>query len=157
MGSIRGKAHPLPQTHTATVSTPVGRWNVTCMGSIRRKTHGALPRHTTNSEHTSGAMECYTLVRFAGKLTSCARNAHSKSQHSSGAMEEVSQTVQNANTHILRCQNHEHAHSSWSVHGSVQWGDECKFRARAEGEHTSLAVLSWILQPSKLATPLEAT
>ena len=26
MGSIRGKAHPLPNTHMETVSTPVGRW-----------------------------------------------------------------------------------------------------------------------------------
>ena len=26
MGSIRGKAYPLPQTHMATVSTPAGRW-----------------------------------------------------------------------------------------------------------------------------------
>ena len=40
-----------------------------------------------------------------------------------GEMEEMSQTVQNANTHKLRCQNHEHAHSSRSVQGSVQWGD----------------------------------
>ena len=32
-------------------------------------------------------------------------------------MEEMSQTVQNANTHILWCQNHEHAHSSRSVQG----------------------------------------
>ena len=63
------------------------------MGSIRRKTHVALPRHTTNSEHTSGAME------------------------------DMSGKVQNANTHILQCQNHEHAHSSRSVQGPVQWGD----------------------------------
>ena len=61
-------------------------------------------------------------VRFAGKLTPC-HNAHSKGQHSSGAMEDMSGKVQNANTHILRSQNHEHAHSSRSVQGSVQWGD----------------------------------
>ena len=35
-----------------------------------------------------------------------------------GAMEEISQKVQNANTHRLRRQNHEHAHSSRSVQGS---------------------------------------
>ena len=55
-----------------------------------------------------------------------AREAHSKSQHSSGAsgaMEETSGKVQNASTHILRGQNHEHAHSSRSVQGPVQWGN----------------------------------
>ena len=35
-----------------------------------------------------------------------------------GAMEELSQKVQNANTHTLRRQNHEHAHSIRSVQGS---------------------------------------
>ena len=35
-------------------------------------------------------------------------------------MEEMSGKVQNANTHILRRQNHEHAHSNRSVQGSVQ-------------------------------------
>jgi len=35
-----------------------------------------------------------------------------------GAMEEWSQKVQNANTHTLRRQSHEHAHSSRSVQGS---------------------------------------
>ena len=35
----------------------------------------------------------------------------------------MSGKVQNANTHSLQCQNHEHAHSSQSVQGSVQWGD----------------------------------
>eukprot|EP00964_Phaeocystis_antarctica_P046675 scaffold26994_cov83-Phaeocystis_antarctica.AAC.3 len=79
------------RTHKAhTVSPaglPAGRWNVTCVGSIRRKTHGALPRYTANSEHTIGAME------------------------------EMSGKVQNANTHNLRRQNHEQAHSSRSVQG----------------------------------------
>ena len=40
-----------------------------------------------------------------------------------GAMEELSQKVQNASTHILQRQNHEHAHSSRSVQGPVQGGD----------------------------------
>ena len=38
-------------------------------------------------------------------------------------MEDMPGKVQKANTHILRCQNHKHAHSSRSVQGSVQWGD----------------------------------
>ena len=38
-------------------------------------------------------------------------------------MEDMSGKVQNANTHSLQCQNHEHARSSRSVHGPVQWGD----------------------------------
>ena len=56
------------------------------------------------------------------KDTTALQAARARSS-SSGAMEEMPQTVQNANTHILRCQNHEHAHSSRSVQGSVQWGD----------------------------------
>ena len=57
MGSIRGKAHILPDNAHATVSISAGQWNVTCLGSIRRKTHAALPRYTANSKHTMGAME----------------------------------------------------------------------------------------------------
>ena len=49
-----------------------------------------------------------------GKAHPLPDTAHSTSQHFSGAMEEMSQTVQNANTHKLRRQNHEHAHSSHS-------------------------------------------
>jgi hypothetical protein len=41
-------------------------------------------------------------------------------QHSSGAMEELSQKVQNANTHILRRRrSHEHAHNSRSFKGAM--------------------------------------
>jgi hypothetical protein len=40
-----------------------------------------------------------------------------------GAMDEMSQKVRNANTHSLRRQNHEDAHSNRSVKGSVQGGD----------------------------------
>jgi hypothetical protein len=40
-----------------------------------------------------------------------------------GAMKEMSRKVQNASSHILRRQNHEHAHSSQSVQGPVQGSD----------------------------------
>ena len=40
-----------------------------------------------------------------------------------GAMDEVSQKVQNASTHVLQRQSHEHAHNSRSVEESVQGGD----------------------------------
>ena len=40
-----------------------------------------------------------------------------------GAMDEMSRKVQNASSHILRRQSHEHAHSSRSVQGPVQGGD----------------------------------
>ena len=75
---------PPLQAKSRARNVPSGRWNVTCVGSIRRKTHPALPQHNTNSEDTSGAME------------------------------EMSLKVQNANTHSLRRQSHEHAHSSHS-------------------------------------------
>ena len=81
-----------------------------------------------------------------------ATRTYGDGKHTSGAMEELLQKVQHASTHILRRQNHEHAHSSRSIQGSVQGG---KWRKRAEDEHTHAAVLLWILQPSKLATPLE--
>ena len=38
MGSIRGKAHRLPNTHMATVSTPVGQWRK-CLGKGRTQAH----------------------------------------------------------------------------------------------------------------------
>ena len=63
------------------------------MGSIRRKAH-ILPQ-----------------------------NAHSIGQYSSGAMEEMRQKVQNASTHMLRCQNHDCACNRRSVQGAVQRGD----------------------------------
>jgi hypothetical protein len=40
-----------------------------------------------------------------------------------GTMDEMSQKVRNANTHLLRRQNHEDAHSNRSVKGSVQGSD----------------------------------
>jgi len=40
-----------------------------------------------------------------------------------GAMDAMSRKVQNASTHRLGRKNHEHAHSSWSVQGSVQGGN----------------------------------
>eukprot|EP00964_Phaeocystis_antarctica_P063381 scaffold38033_cov69-Phaeocystis_antarctica.AAC.2 len=46
----------------------------------------------------------------------------------------MSQTVQNANTHILRSQNQEHAHSSRSVQGSVQWGAGRRFKECSKGK-----------------------
>jgi hypothetical protein len=38
MGSIRGKAHPLPRKHMATVSIPAGRW-MKVQGKGRRQAH----------------------------------------------------------------------------------------------------------------------
>ena len=51
------------------------------------------------------------------------QNAHSIGQYSSGAMEEMRQKVQNASTHMLRCQNHDCACNRRSVQGAVQRGD----------------------------------
>ena len=57
-----------------------------------------------------------------------------------GAMDEVSQKVQNANTHILRCQNHEHAHSSRSVQGPIQWGNGGNAAEGSKCEHSHAAM-----------------
>jgi len=91
-------------------------------------------------------------VQNASTHILCDEHAHSNRlvQGSvQGAMDEMSRKVQNASPHILRRQSHEHAHSSRSVQGPVQGGNDCK--------HTSSAVLSWMLQPSKLATPFLLT
>ena len=63
-----------------------------------------------------------------------------------GAMDESAGNVQNASTNILRRHSHEHAHNSRSVQGPVHGG-----------KHTYSSVLSWMLQPSKLATPSSPT
>ena len=57
-----------------------------------------------------------------GKAHRLPDNAHSNGQHFSGAMEEMSGKVQNASTHTLRRQRHEHAHNSRSVQVPVQGG-----------------------------------
>ena len=131
----------------------------------------------------NGAMERYTWVRFAGKLTPCHANIWRRSAYQrgdgtlhmssirrkahtqgilrtrkahgqiSGAMEDMPGKVQKANTHILRCQNHKHAHSSRSVQGPVQRGDGGFVWARAEGEHTKIAVLEYTLVLVSVAVP----
>ena len=40
---------------------------------------------------------------------------------------------------------------------TFQWGNGLKFRESSRCMHTPAAVLSWILESSKLATPLDAT
>ena len=61
-------------------------------------------------------MERYKWVQFARKLLPRPATTHRKTVSVPvGAMDKVSGKVQNANTHILRCQNHEDAHSSRSV------------------------------------------
>ena len=101
------------------------------VGSIRGKAH-PLPHNTqSNGQHTSGANQGRwrkRLGRFKMQaLTHC--NATFMSTRTAagqfkgqfkGAMEEMSGKVQNANTHILRRQNHEHAHSSRSVKGQFK-------------------------------------
>ena len=80
--------------------SPLGRW-MKCLGRFKIQALTHCDANVMSTRTTAGQFKC----------------------EFKGAMEEMSQTVQNANTHILRCQNHEHAHSSRSVQGSVQWGD----------------------------------
>ena len=73
MGSIRGKAHILPDTHTfgngQHTSGAMERY--AWVRYIRGKAHHLPKRTWSNCQYFSGAMECYTWVRFAGKLTGC--------------------------------------------------------------------------------------
>ena len=55
-----------------------------------------------------------------------------------GAMEDMSGKVQNANTHILGSQNHEHAHSSRSVQGPVSRGRWMKVQGKVQDASTHI-------------------
>ena len=72
-----------------------------------------------------------TLTYCDAKVMSTRTTAGQFKCQFKGGMEELSQKVQNANTHILRRQNHEHAHSSRSVQGSSM-GQRMKCRKRFE-------------------------
>ena len=71
MGSIRGKAHPLPQTHKVTVSTPVGRWNVT---------HGFDSRESSQAANTHIAKVSISVGRWMKVQGKGRRRAHVKSR-----------------------------------------------------------------------------
>jgi len=78
-----------------------------------------------------GRFKMQALTHWDAKITStCTAVGQFKGQFK-GAMEDMSGKVQNANTHILRRQNHEHAHSSRSVQGSSM-GQRMKCRKRFE-------------------------
>ena len=74
---------------------PSGRWRK-CLGRFKMQALTYCNAKVMSTRATAG--------QFKGQFK--------------GAMEEMPQTVQNANTHILQRQNHEHAHSSRSVQGS---------------------------------------
>ena len=57
-------------------------------------------------------------VRHSSNIDATALRIVRARSSSIGAMDEISGKVQNACTHMLRRQNHEHAHSSRSVQGS---------------------------------------
>ena len=62
-------------------------------------------------------------VRHSSNIDATALRIVRARSSSIGAMDEISGKVQNACTHMLRRQNHEHAHSSRSVQGPVQGGN----------------------------------
>ena len=74
-------------------------------------------------EEMSRGFKMQTLTSCDATFMSTRTAAGQFKGQSKGAMEEVLQKVQHASTHILRPQNHEHAHSSRSIQGSVQGGD----------------------------------
>ena len=120
-----------------------------------------------------------------GKAHILPDNAHSNSQHFSGAMVESSRNVQKANTLPHKTAHTKHTLSSagqWrkclgrlkmqaltpcdAEVVSTRTQQSISSRASSRGrwrkvqgkfKHTASAVLSWILQPSKLATPWDST
>jgi len=113
--SLSSKIHEHARSTAATVSSR-GQWNVTCVGSILRKTHIAAVSSVVMD--IAAFKVCHSFNIDATAL----RAARTRSS-TIGAMGEMSQKVQNASTHPLGRKHHEHAHSSWSVQGSVQGGD----------------------------------
>ena len=88
----------------------------TAAGQFKGQFKGAM-------EEMSRGFKMQTLTSCDATFMSTRTAAGQFKGQSKGAMEEMSGKVQNANTHILRSQNHEHAHSSRSVQGPVQGGD----------------------------------
>ena len=84
----------------STRNVPAGRWSK-CLGRFKMQTLTYCDATFMSTRTAAG--------QFKGQFK--------------GAMEDMSGKVQNANTHRLGSQNHEHAHSSRSVQGPVQWGD----------------------------------
>ena len=88
-------------------------------------------RHTGKSAGQAHRSSSVVMDIAAFKVSHCANTdvdattlqAEKARSASIGAMDEKSEKVQNANTHTLRHQDHEHAHSIRSVQGSVQGGD----------------------------------
>ena len=118
-------------------NVPSGRWR-TCQGRFKMQTLTYCSAKITSTRTAVGQfkgqfngrwkkrlgrfkMQALTLCDAEFKSTRTTAGQF-KSQFK-GAMEDKSGKVQKANTHILRCRNHKHAHSSRSVQGSVQWGD----------------------------------
>jgi hypothetical protein len=86
------------QAHSSrSVQGPVsrGRWRK-CQGRFKMLSLTYCGGQNREHAHSSGS-----VIQFKGQFN--------------GAMEEMSGKVQNASTHILRCQRHEHAHNSRSV------------------------------------------
>ena len=81
-----------------------------------------------------------TLTYCGPKITSTRTAVGQFKGQFSGAMEEMSQTVQNANTHKLRRQNHEHAHSSHSQFKDWFKGDGVKVWEGSKCKHSRAAM-----------------
>jgi 23S rRNA G2445 N2-methylase RlmL len=91
-------------TDGPTVSISVGRW-MKVQGKFK------VQAHITNKVVMDVA--AFKVSHCAGSdIDATALRAARARSASIGAMDEISQEVQNANTHILRRQNHEDAHSN---------------------------------------------
>ena len=106
--------------HMAMVSTPVGRWRK-CLGRFKMQNTHILwcqnHEHAHSSRSVQGPVQwgdgtLHAWVRFGARTHSVLPQHTANSEHTSGAMEDMSGKVQNANTHSLRRQSHEHAHTA---------------------------------------------
>ena len=158
MGSIRGKAHPLPRKHMATVSIPAGRWNVTHEFDSQESSHA---RHTAHTQGTRANQRGDGGHAREGSKGKHSHPAMSKSQ--ARAQQSVSSRASSTGRwRICLGKGRRRAHKNCSVRIHVGVGQRCRaidgdsptlqaksehvtFHrgdggndwARAEGEHTS--------------------
>jgi len=101
------------------------------------RTHKAHGQFSGAMEESLGRFKMQALTHWDAKITStCTAVGQFKGQFK-GAMEEMSGKVQNASTHKLRCQSHEHVHNSRSVQGTVQGGNGGNIAEGSKGEQSA--------------------
>ena len=135
-----GRITPRPASQKAERVRSIGQWRK-CLGKGRRRAH--------NNSGIVMDIAAFKVSHSVGLDATALRAARARSS-SIGAMERY-RWVRFVGK-LTPCHTHTHGnsqHTSGAMDESSGKVQRCK--------HTSVAVLSWILQSSKLATPLDQT